>query len=74
MGRCFSRLKQWRDLATRYAKRAAKARISQSTASQFIAVLQRARLVESTRIGQWTYYRRNGGRIATLPELLKTSL
>jgi DNA-binding transcriptional ArsR family regulator len=51
-----------------------KARISQSTASQFMAVLQRARLVESTRIGQWTYYRRNDGRIAALPELLKTSL
>ena len=35
-----------------------KAGISQSTASQFMAVLQRAGLVESTRIGQWTYYRR----------------
>lgn len=51
-----------------------KAGISQSTASQFMAVLQRAGLVESTRIGQWTYYRRNEGRIATLPELLRTSL
>jgi ArsR family transcriptional regulator len=51
-----------------------KAGISQSTASQFMAVLQRARLVESTRIGQWTYYRRNDDRIAALPELLKGSL
>jgi ArsR family transcriptional regulator len=51
-----------------------KAGISQSTASQFMAVLQRAGLVESTRIGQWTYYRRNEGRIATLPELLKSNL
>lgn len=51
-----------------------KAGISQSTASQFMAVLQRAGLVESTRIGQWTYYRRNDHRIAALPELLKASL
>jgi DNA-binding transcriptional ArsR family regulator len=51
-----------------------KAGISQSTASQFMAVLQRARLVESTRIGQWTYYRRNDDRIAALPELLRESL
>jgi ArsR family transcriptional regulator len=51
-----------------------KAGVSQSTASQFMAVLQRARLVESTRIGHWTYYRRNDGRIADLPELLKETL
>jgi DNA-binding transcriptional ArsR family regulator len=51
-----------------------KAGISQSTASQFMGVLQRAGLVESTRIGHWTYYRRNRARIARLPELLGQSL
>lgn len=51
-----------------------KAGISQSTASQFMSVLQRAGLVESTRIGQWTYYRRNQERIAALPGLLSASL
>jgi ArsR family transcriptional regulator len=51
-----------------------KAGISQSTASQFMGVLQRAGLVESTRIGQWTYYRRNDARIAGLPELLGQNL
>jgi DNA-binding transcriptional ArsR family regulator len=51
-----------------------KAGISQSTTSQFMAVLQRAGLVESTRIGQWTYYRRNAARIAALPELFGQSL
>jgi DNA-binding transcriptional ArsR family regulator len=51
-----------------------KAGISQSTASQFMGVLQRAGLVESTRIGHWTYYRRNDARIARLPELLGQSL
>jgi ArsR family transcriptional regulator len=51
-----------------------KAGVSQSTASQFMSVLQRAGLVESTRIGPWTYYRRNEGRIAELPDLLEGAL
>lgn len=41
----------------------ARAGVSQSTASQFMALLQRAGLVSSHRIGQWTYYRRNEERI-----------
>lgn len=51
-----------------------KAGISQSTASQFMAVLQRAGLVHSRRIGPWTYYRRNDARIAELPDLLSNNL
>jgi DNA-binding transcriptional ArsR family regulator len=51
-----------------------KAGISQSTASQFMSVLQRAGLVESARIGQWTYYRRNDARIRELPDLLGSAL
>ena len=51
-----------------------KAGVLQSTASQFMAVLQRAGLVQSTRIGQWTYYRRNEARIAELSTLLNTAL
>lgn len=51
-----------------------KAGISQSTTSQFMSVLQRAGLVESTRIGQWTYYRRNDARISQLPDLFGTAL
>ena len=51
-----------------------KAGVSQSTASQFMSVLQRAGLVQSTRIGPWTYYRRNDERITELPELLAASL
>ena len=46
----------------------------QSTASRFMPVLQRAELVESTRIGQCTFYCRNEARIAALPELPGTSL
>jgi DNA-binding transcriptional ArsR family regulator len=51
-----------------------KAGISQSTASQFMSVLQRAGLVQSTRVGQWTYYRRDDTRIAQLPVLLSATL
>jgi DNA-binding transcriptional ArsR family regulator len=51
-----------------------KAGVSQSTASQFMSVLQRAGLVESTRIGPWTYYRRNEERIAELPDRLEGAL
>ena len=51
-----------------------KAGISQSTASQFMSVLQRAGLVQSTRIGQWTYYRRNDARISGLPRLINDTL
>lgn len=43
-----------------------KAGISQSTASHFMATMQRAGLVSSRRIGQWTYYRREEERIAAL--------
>jgi DNA-binding transcriptional ArsR family regulator len=44
----------------------ARAQISQSTASQFMAVLQRAGLVTSQRVGHWTHYRRNEARIAEI--------
>lgn len=37
----------------------ARAEVSQSTASQFMAILQRADLVTCTRIGQFSHYRRN---------------
>jgi DNA-binding transcriptional ArsR family regulator len=51
-----------------------KAGISQSTASQFMSVLERAGLVEGRRIGPWTYYRRNNARIAQLPDLVNASV
>ena len=48
----------------------ARAGVSQSTASQFMAVLHRAGLVTSTRIGPWTHYQRNEERIAELAEAI----
>ena len=51
-----------------------KAGISQSTASQFMSILQRAGLVTSRRIGPWTYYQRDDQHVARLPELLQSRL
>ena len=36
-----------------------KVGLSQSTTSQYLAILLQSKLVEMKRIGQWTYYRRN---------------
>ena len=44
----------------------ARAEVSQSTASQFMATLQRAGLVTCTRVGQFSHYRRNEAAIAAL--------
>ena len=52
----------------------ARAGVSQSTASQFMAVLERAGLVTSERFGHWTHYRRNEERIAELAAQLATEL
>ncbi|HBD37821.1 MAG TPA: transcriptional regulator, partial [Cupriavidus sp.] len=37
-----------------------------STVSTHLSILQRAGLVETSRVGQWTYYRRNEKAIAQL--------
>lgn len=41
-----------------------KAGLSPSTASAHLAILQRAGFVLTTRIGKWTYYRRNEYAVA----------
>jgi DNA-binding transcriptional ArsR family regulator len=51
-----------------------KAAISQSTASQLLATLQRAGLVTSTRRGQWTYYRRDEARIGAFAARMGSEL
>ncbi|MCQ4121206.1 ArsR/SmtB family transcription factor [Rhodococcus tibetensis] len=52
----------------------ARAEVSQSTASQYMAALQSAGLVTSRRIGQWTHYQRNEEVIARLAEQIRTEL
>ena len=44
----------------------ARADVSQSTASQFMATLQRAGLVTCQRVGQFSHYSRNEETIAAL--------
>lgn len=51
-----------------------KAGLSASTASTHLAILQRAGLVEATRIGQWTYYKRNETAIQALAQQIHASL
>jgi DNA-binding transcriptional ArsR family regulator len=49
----------------------AKTGLAQSTVSAYMATLERAGLVRSTRVGKWTHYRRDEARIAELIEDLK---
>jgi DNA-binding transcriptional ArsR family regulator len=52
----------------------ARAEVSQSTASQFMATLQRAGLVTCTRIGQWSHYQRDEAAIEALGRRLSLDL
>jgi ArsR family transcriptional regulator len=51
-----------------------KSGLSQSTTSQYLAMLEQAGLVIATRIGKWTYYRRNEAAIATFTRQLEEQL
>ena len=51
-----------------------KAKLSQSTVSNYLDMLQRAGLVMSERHGKWTYYRRNEETIQALGEFVKDKL
>ncbi|MEV5432333.1 metalloregulator ArsR/SmtB family transcription factor [Streptomyces sp. NPDC052701] len=44
----------------------AKTGLAQSTVSAYMATLERAGLVRSTRVGKWTHYRRDEERISRL--------
>jgi len=52
----------------------AKARLAQSTVSAYLAELERAGLVRSTRVGKWTHYKRDERRIAELVAALGQAL
>jgi ArsR family transcriptional regulator len=52
----------------------ARAGLAQSTVSAYLAELERAGLVRSTRVGKWTHYRRDEERIAELVALLGQTL
>lgn len=44
----------------------AKSGLAQSTVSSYMAALERAGLVHSTRVGKWTHYRRDENRLRWL--------
>ncbi|MGW3108149.1 ArsR/SmtB family transcription factor [Streptomyces sp. NPDC001100] len=48
----------------------AKTGLAQSTVSAYMAVLERAGRVRSTRVGKWTHYRRDEEHIARFVEEL----
>jgi DNA-binding transcriptional ArsR family regulator len=51
-----------------------RADLSQSTVSQYLTDLQRAGLVQSKRVGQWTYYRRDEEGIRRFLEELERAV
>ena len=52
----------------------AKAGLTQSTVSEYLSLLQRAGLVTSTRVGQWTYYKRNEEGFKQLEHIIQNDL
>ena len=53
---------------------ARKMRVSQPTASEHLKILQQAGLVRGKRIKQWTFYRRDEGRIAKIKKLISAKI
>ena len=51
-----------------------KANLTQSTVSEYLSLLQRTGLVESTRVGQWTYYKRNEKALEAVKAIINNEL
>jgi ArsR family transcriptional regulator len=51
-----------------------KAGLTQSTVSEYLSLLLRAGLLKSTRVGQWTYYKRNEEAFATLSKTVHSDI
>jgi DNA-binding transcriptional ArsR family regulator len=52
----------------------AKVGLAQSTVSAYMAELERAGLVRSTRVGKWTHYKRDEQRVAQVVAALGQTL
>src|SRR5215470_9962628 len=48
--------------------------LSQAATSQYLTILQKSGLIIATRIGKWTYYRRNDEALARFIEQLKQTV
>jgi DNA-binding transcriptional ArsR family regulator len=53
---------------------AEKLNMTQSTASQYLSHLQRTGLINATRIGKWTYYKRDENTISKIADFMKKEL
>lgn len=51
-----------------------KLNMTQSTASQYLSTLQKAGLIKGSRIGKWTYYKRDEEAIKNLGKFIQTEL
>ncbi|ALL07184.1 ArsR family transcriptional regulator [Pedobacter sp. PACM 27299] len=51
-----------------------KSGLTQSTVSEYLSILQRAGLVSSTRVGQWTYYKRNEETFIELSKIIESDI
>lgn len=51
-----------------------KLNMTQSTTSQYLSVLQRAGLVHATRLGKWTYYKRDEETIKQISSYIQQDL
>jgi DNA-binding transcriptional ArsR family regulator len=49
----------------------AKSGLAQSTISSYMAMLERAGLVRSTRIGKWVHYKRDEAALSRLAQMLR---
>lgn len=52
----------------------AKSGLTQSTVSEYLSILQRAGFIESTRVGQWTYYKRNEKAFEELSKIVGSNI
>lgn len=52
----------------------AKSGLTQSTVSDYLSILQRAGFIEATRVGQWTYYKRNEKAFTEFIKTIATNL
>ncbi len=52
----------------------AKLNLSQAATSQYLTILQKAGLLIPTRIGKWTYYRRNEEALSRFMDQLKETI
>lgn len=51
-----------------------KAGLTQSTVSEYLTMLKKAGLIEATRVGQWTYYKRNEEAFAALSKIIESEI